>query len=105
MSLSDLEAVTTRITNLSKELRAMLPGLENGRHEVIICGLFWLRSLLEKLRVETFKISTAGLRFGLLYPPEKEPEPKPKKRPAFLKKKDEGSASSVDDKNVGDDDK
>ena len=57
MSLADLEAVTTRITNLSKELRAMLPGLGNGRHEVIICGLFWLRSLLEKLRVETFKIS------------------------------------------------
>ena len=67
LSISDLEAVTTKISNLSKELRAMLPGLENGRHEVIICGLFWLRSLLEKLRVETFKISTAGLRFGLLY--------------------------------------
>ena len=94
LSLSDLEAVTTRITNLSKELRAMLPGLENGRHEVIICGLFWLRSLLEKLRVETFKISTAGLRFGLLYPPEKEPEQKPKKRPAFLKKA-EGSTDST----------
>ena len=83
MSLSDLEAVTTRITNLSKELRAMLPGLENGRHEVIICGLFWLRSLLEKLRVETFRISTAGLRFGLLYPPEPEPEPKPKAKRTF----------------------
>ena len=67
LSISDLEAETTKISNLSKELRAMLPGLENGRHEVIICGLFWLRSLLEKLRVETFKISTAGLRFGLLY--------------------------------------
>ena len=108
MSLSDLEAVTTRITNLSKELRAMLPGLENGRHEVIICGLFWLRSLLEKLRVETFKISTAGLRFGLLYPPEKEPEPKPKKRPAFLKKKDGSTGSPTEnqnDKNAGDDDK
>ena len=108
MSLSDLEAVTTRITNLSKELRAMLPGLENGRHEVIICGLFWLRSLLEKLRVETFRISTAGLRFGLLYPPEKEPEPKPKKRPAFLKKKDGSTGSPTEnqnDKNVGDDDK
>ncbi len=108
MSLSDLEAVTTRITNLSKELRAMLPGLENGRHEVIICGLFWLRSLLEKLRVETFKISTAGLRFGLLYPPEKEPEQKPKKRPAFLKKKDGSTGSPTEnqnDKNAGDDDK
>ena len=70
LSISDLDAVTTRITNLSKELRAMLPGLENGRSDVIICGLFWLKSLLEKLRVESFKISTAGLRFGLLYPPE-----------------------------------
>lgn len=71
LSISDLDAVTTRISNLSKELRAMLPGLENGRHEVIICGLFWLKSLLEKLRVETFKISTAGLRFGLLYEDKK----------------------------------
>ena len=70
LSISDLDAVTTKISNLSKELRAMLPGLENGRHDVIICGLFWLKSLLEKLRVETFKISTAGLRFGLLYEEE-----------------------------------
>ena len=71
LSINDLDAVTTRISNLSKELRAMLPGLENGRHEVIICGLFWLKSLLEKLRVETFMISTAGLRFGLMYEDEK----------------------------------
>ena len=102
MSLSDLEAVTTRITNLSKELRAMLPGLENGRHEVIICGLFWLRSLLEKLRVNTFKISTAGLRFGLLYPPEKEPEPKSKAKRTFnFAKKTDGSTGSPTD--TGDD--
>ena len=96
MSLSDLEAVTTRITNLSKELRAMLPGLGNGRHEVIICGLFWLRSLLEKLRVETFKISTAGLRFGLLYPPEKEPEQKPKAKRTFnFAKKTEANEKEI----------
>lgn len=73
LTLADLDAVTTKISNLSKELRAMLPGLENGRHEVIICGLYWLKSLLEKLRVESFRISTAGLRFGLLYPPEEKP--------------------------------
>lgn len=88
LSISDLDAVTTRISNLSKELRAMLPGLENGRHDIIICGLFWLKSLLEKLRVESFRISTAGLRFGLLYPPEVEPEQKPKAKrtPPWLKK-------------------
>ena len=96
MSISDLEAVTTRISNLSKELRAMLPGLENGRSDVIICGLFWLKSLLEKLRVERFFISTAGLRFGLLYPPEPEPEAKPKakKVPPWMKKKAEESSAA-----------
>ncbi|MCQ2105415.1 MAG: phosphatase [Fibrobacter sp.] len=88
LTINDLDAVTTRISNLSRELRAMLPGLENGRHDVIICGLYWLKSLLEKLRVESFKISTAGLRFGLLYPPEAEPEPKPKAKriPPWMKK-------------------
>ena len=96
MSISDLDAVTTRISNLSKELRAMLPGLENGRSDVIICGLFWLKSLLEKLRVETFRISTAGIRFGLLYPPEPEPEAKPKAKrvPPWLKKKEEENAAA-----------
>ena len=96
MRISDLEAVTTRISNLSKELRAMLPGLENGRSDVIICGLFWLKSLLEKLRVERFFISTAGLRFGLLYPPEPEPEAKPKakKVPPWMKKKAEESSAT-----------
>lgn len=103
LTLRDLDAVTTRISNLSKELRAMLPGLENGRSDVIICGLFWLRSLLEKLRVETFKISTAGLRFGLLYPPEPEPEQKPKGKklpPWMQKKKDEEAANSAAENNA-----
>ena len=99
ISIADLDAVTTRISNLSKELRAMLPGLENGRSDVIICGLFWLKSLLEKLRVERFFISTAGIRFGLLYPPEPEPEAKPKAKrtPPWLKKKaeEENSADST----------
>lgn len=98
LSINDLDAVTTRITNLSRELRAMLPGLENGRSDVIICGLFWLKSLLEKLRVETFKISTAGLRFGLLYPPEVEVEKKSKakKVPPWMKKKSEESGANTE---------
>lgn len=99
LSISDLDAVTTRITNLSKELRAMLPGLENGRSDVIICGLFWLKSLLEKLRVESFRISTAGLRFGILYPPEPEAEqkekPKGKKLPPWLQKKKDAEAAEA----------
>ncbi len=88
MTLNDLEMTITRIVNLSKELRSALPGLGGGRSDVIICGLYWLRSLLERLHVETFRISTAGLRFGILYPPQEEilePE-KPKRKFPFQKK-------------------
>ena len=73
MNLEDLEKVITKISNVSKELRGSMPGLEKGRSDVIICGLFWLRSLLSRLHAESFRISTAGLRFGLLYPEKQEP--------------------------------
>ncbi|MBS7391118.1 MAG: hypothetical protein KIG51_03350, partial [Fibrobacter sp.] len=67
------------------------PGLEKGRSDVIICGLYWLRSLLARLHAESFRISTAGLRFGLLYPPKPEEknveEKKERKLPPWLQKK------------------
>ena len=66
----DLDRAIQRVADLSKELRAQLPGLEHGRSEVIICGLFWIRSLVEKLKAEKFRISTLGLRFGVLLPPD-----------------------------------
>lgn len=90
----DLDRHITRLSDLSRELRAALPGLDHGRSEIIICGLYWIRSVVEKLKVESFRISTAGLRFGLLYPPE-EPESDmapPKRRP--FQKKDKPSMDS-----------
>ncbi|MDR1759996.1 MAG: phosphatase [Fibrobacter sp.] len=67
VDLPTLEQTITRISNLSLELRASLPGLENGRHRTILCGLFLLRSLFEKLRAESFQISLTGIHSGLLY--------------------------------------
>ncbi len=66
LTLEDLERSISRVSNISKELRPQLPGLEKDRSEVIICGLFWIRTLLEKLKVDHFQISTLGLRFGVL---------------------------------------
>lgn len=68
LSMEDLDKGIQRVSDLSKELRAQLPGLENGRSEIIVCGMFWIRSLLEKLKTERFHISTLGLRFGVLLP-------------------------------------
>jgi len=64
--VADIEQLITHLSNLSKELRNAMPGLEQGRGDVIICGLYWIRSLCEKLKVDSIKISTLGLRFGLL---------------------------------------
>jgi exopolyphosphatase/guanosine-5'-triphosphate,3'-diphosphate pyrophosphatase len=64
--IADVERVIIHLSNLSKELRNAMPGLEQGRGDVIICGLYWLRSLCEKLKIDSIRISTLGLRFGLL---------------------------------------
>ena len=64
--VADIERVIIHLSNLSKELRNAMPGLEQGRGDVIICGLYWIRSLCEKLRIDSIKISALGLRFGLL---------------------------------------
>ncbi|MCL2282769.1 MAG: hypothetical protein FWC26_05570 [Fibromonadales bacterium] len=63
---ADIERIIIQLSNLSKELRNAMPGLERGRGDVIICGLYWIRSLCEKLRIDSIRISTLGLRFGLL---------------------------------------
>jgi len=65
--VADIERVIIHLSNLSKELRNALPGLEQGRGDIIICGLYWMRSLCEKLKIDSIKISTLGLRFGLLH--------------------------------------
>jgi exopolyphosphatase/guanosine-5'-triphosphate,3'-diphosphate pyrophosphatase len=65
--VADIERIIIDLSNLSKELRNSLPGLEHGRGDVIICGLYWIRSLCEKLKIDSIKISTLGLRFGLLH--------------------------------------
>ncbi|GHV11470.1 bifunctional 3-dehydroquinate synthase/phosphatase [Fibrobacterales bacterium] len=63
---ADIERVIIHLSNLSADLRNTLPGLENGRGDLIICGLYWIRSLCEKLKIDSIRISTLGLRFGLL---------------------------------------
>jgi exopolyphosphatase / guanosine-5'-triphosphate,3'-diphosphate pyrophosphatase len=64
--VADIERVIIHLSGLSKELRNTMPGLEKGRGDIIICGLYWIRSLCEKLKIDSIKISTLGLRFGLL---------------------------------------
>jgi len=65
--VADIERIIIHLSNLSADLRNAMPGLEQGRGDVIICGLYWIRSLCEKLKIDSIKISTLGLRFGLLY--------------------------------------
>jgi exopolyphosphatase/guanosine-5'-triphosphate,3'-diphosphate pyrophosphatase len=64
--VADIGRIIIHLSNLSKELRNAMPGLEQGRGDVIICGLYWINSLCEKLKIDSIKISTLGLRFGLL---------------------------------------
>jgi exopolyphosphatase/guanosine-5'-triphosphate,3'-diphosphate pyrophosphatase len=67
MDIKGLEHAISRLSDLSKELRAQLPGLHQGRSEIIIPGLMLIHALASALKISEFKISTLGLRFGLIH--------------------------------------
>lgn len=67
ISIAEIERAIIHLSNLSKDLRNAVPGLEHGRGDNIICGLYMLLSLCEKLKIDSIKVSTRSLIFGLLY--------------------------------------
>lgn len=54
------------LSQLPSAERALLPGISPGRAPVLPSGLLILREFLRLVRVPTFKVSTRGLRYGLL---------------------------------------
>jgi exopolyphosphatase/guanosine-5'-triphosphate,3'-diphosphate pyrophosphatase len=66
-NLEQMDQAISRLSNLSDEIRSQLPGLEQGRGEIIICGLRLLRWLCQQLNPTEIHYSTQGLRFGVLY--------------------------------------
>lgn len=66
LAQEDLDRVIQRLTDASREMRAVMPGLEQGRGELIVPTLCWIRALLDKLKPEMVRVSTLGVRYGVL---------------------------------------
>lgn len=55
-----------RLSRMKPKERLAVPGVENGLELNLVSGLFALGCLLESLKVEDFRTSSAGLRAGVL---------------------------------------
>lgn len=61
-----LQRTVSRLSNLSKDVRDRLPGLDKGRGDLIVPGLKILEIYLEKVHPEVCRVTNLGLRYGML---------------------------------------
>jgi exopolyphosphatase/guanosine-5'-triphosphate,3'-diphosphate pyrophosphatase len=72
LARSDLESMERRLVDLSPSVRGSLPGMVEGRGELIVCGLQILRWTLEFFSTDKMVVSTRGLHHGFLMSLEEE---------------------------------
>jgi exopolyphosphatase / guanosine-5'-triphosphate,3'-diphosphate pyrophosphatase len=65
-TLADIQQLLERLTAMPDSVKAQLPGLEGGRHEIIICGIRIIRFIIQSLQQEQARVSTYGMRYGVL---------------------------------------
>ena len=66
LSLEEIEVALQRFQSADLAQRRTIRGLDPKRADVIICGTLILRALLQTCGLNSFIVSTRGLRFGLL---------------------------------------
>jgi exopolyphosphatase / guanosine-5'-triphosphate,3'-diphosphate pyrophosphatase len=66
VSKQDLENHLFRLRDISVPMRDSLPGLQEGRGKLIQAGMMTLEYILERLGLESFFVSSLGVRYGAL---------------------------------------
>lgn len=62
----DVHRIVEELKWRTVEERRLIPGIESGREDVILAGALILWRAMERLEFETLRVSTRGLRFGVL---------------------------------------
>lgn len=67
IQLREIEEVYQKLRNLTTaEIRAINPGLMEGREDIILAGTLILISILKHAGIDRFAVSTGGIRHGAL---------------------------------------
>lgn len=63
---ADVRRLATRLTRMTNQQRALVPGIGPRRSEIIIAGAHVFTELMERLDLPGFRYSSLGLRDGIL---------------------------------------
>jgi exopolyphosphatase/guanosine-5'-triphosphate,3'-diphosphate pyrophosphatase len=66
VSRDDVDATYAKFRSMTLDKRREIPGLEPERADVIVAGAAILVQLLSFVDAAEFRVSTRGLRYGLL---------------------------------------
>ena len=67
LHIAEIENQIHRLCSVSLEERKMIPGLEAERADIITAGAAVLRSVLKYFDASRIRVSTHGLRYGVMY--------------------------------------
>jgi len=72
IKLSEIEGLFEIISNMSKESRARIAGIEENRADILPSGILILRSILHYLNKDVIRVSSRGVRWGVMFKLEEE---------------------------------
>lgn len=67
VNLHSIEKVKARLSEMSREIRNQLPGMDDGRGNLFLPGLEVIQCFLEILKPTHSFLSSLGVRFGILW--------------------------------------
>jgi len=72
IKLSDIEGLFETISKMSKESRSRIVGIEENRADILPSGILILKSLLNYLNKDVIRVSSKGVRWGVMFKAEEE---------------------------------
>ena len=72
IKLSDIEGLFETISQMNKESRARIVGIEENRADILPSGILILKSLLNYLNKDVIRVSSKGVRWGVMFKAEEE---------------------------------
>ena len=67
LHITEIESQIHRLCSVPLEERKQIPGLEAKRADIITAGAATLRSILKHFGASKIRVSTYGLRYGIMY--------------------------------------
>ncbi len=74
ISFTEIDGLLETLSQIKREERAKIAGIEHERADILPAGILILRTIMNYLNKDTIRVSTRGVRWGILFKTDEEGE-------------------------------